>query len=164
MKYATPCRILLIGTNPRNEAPVLNSRIRKAWINGAKVARIGVEADLTYDVHQLGTGRAALAELAAQDHTDKHGSNGVMIIGQAAISGADGAAVLATAKPAHTSTAKARQSGPLFSATFISGREKLAMPCVACNGSGTYQHAKPMVSGRDIIKSHPITAICSPVS
>ncbi|MDX2277074.1 MAG: NADH-quinone oxidoreductase subunit NuoG [Hyphomonadaceae bacterium] len=42
--------ILLIGTNPRLEAPVLNARIRKAWLRGAKVASIGDAADLTYPV------------------------------------------------------------------------------------------------------------------
>src|SRR5690606_32783100 len=41
--------ILLIGTNPRNEAPVLNARIRKAWSLGAKVGLIGEAVDLTYD-------------------------------------------------------------------------------------------------------------------
>lgn len=98
--------ILLIGTNPRNEAPVLNARIRKAWLNGAKVARIGADEDLTFDVMQIGTGREALAELAGMDHSDKHGVPGVMIIGQGAISGPDGADVLATA----LSAAQAAQS------------------------------------------------------
>ncbi|MBW4984058.1 NADH-quinone oxidoreductase subunit NuoG [Mameliella sp. CS4] len=89
--------ILLIGTNPRDEAPVLNARIRKAWARGAKVARIGKPVDLTYDVIELGTGREALAKLAEMDHSDKHGVPGVMIVGQGALSEADGAAVLGTA-------------------------------------------------------------------
>jgi NADH-quinone oxidoreductase subunit G len=89
--------ILLIGTNPRDEAPVLNARIRKAWAAGAKVARIGAPVDLTYDVIELGTGRAALAELAKMDHSDKAGTRGVMILGQGALTEADGAAVLGTA-------------------------------------------------------------------
>ena len=89
--------ILLIGANPRQEAPVLNARIRKAWLDGAKVARIGADDDLTYDVMQIGTGREALAELAAMDHSDKHGVPGVMIIGQGALLGSDGEKVLATA-------------------------------------------------------------------
>ena len=54
--------ILLIGTNPRVEAPVLNARIRKAWLGGAKVACIGAPADLTYDVADIGAGREALAQ------------------------------------------------------------------------------------------------------
>ena len=89
--------ILLIGTDPRNESPVLNARIRKAWLAGAKVALIGQPVDLTYDYVHLGTDRAALEKLAAMDHSDKHGVPGVMIVGQGAISEADGAAVLATA-------------------------------------------------------------------
>ena len=40
--------ILLIGTNPRAEAPVLNARIRKAWTRGAQVSLIGEAVDLTY--------------------------------------------------------------------------------------------------------------------
>src|SRR5690606_34927433 len=41
--------ILLVGSNPRWEAPVLNARIRKAWrLNGARVGVIGEHADLTY--------------------------------------------------------------------------------------------------------------------
>ena len=87
-------RVLLIGTNPRIEAPVLNARIRKAWLNGARVARIGAPADLTYDVVEIGHSCDALSQLAAMDHSDKHGHPGVIILGQDAISGPDGAAVL----------------------------------------------------------------------
>jgi NADH-quinone oxidoreductase subunit G len=98
--------ILLIGTNPRDEAPVLNARIRKAWAAGAKIALIGEPVDLTYDYIHLGTGRDALAKLAEMDHSDKHGVPGVMIIGQGALREADGAAVLGTAM----ATAEAGQS------------------------------------------------------
>ena len=98
--------IMLIGTNPRDEAPVLNARIRKAWLRGAKVARIGMPADLTYDVVDVGTGREMLATLSKMDHSDKHGVPGVMIIGQGALQGEDGEAVLATAM----ATAAAAQS------------------------------------------------------
>ena len=41
----------MIGTNPRFEAPLLNARIRKSWINNElRVAAIGPNVDLTYDV------------------------------------------------------------------------------------------------------------------
>ena len=89
--------ILLIGTNPAVENPVLNARIRKAWTKGAKVALIGPAVDLTYEYIHLGTGREALAQVAAMDHSDKHGVPGVMIVGQGALTEADGAAVLGTA-------------------------------------------------------------------
>jgi len=92
--------ILMVGTNPEVEAPVLNARIRKAWLNGATVARIGAAAEFSYDVIALGEGREALADLAKQDHSDKDGKRGVMIIGQGALMAEDGDAVLATAMKA----------------------------------------------------------------
>ncbi|WP_116131394.1 NADH-quinone oxidoreductase subunit NuoG [Tropicimonas sp. IMCC34043] len=88
--------ILLIGTDPRNEAPVLNARIRKAWIAGANIGLVGQPVDLTYDYTHLGTDRAALEKLAGMDHSDKHGDAGLIILGQGALNEADGAAVLAT--------------------------------------------------------------------
>jgi len=86
--------VWLIGTNPRNESPVLNARIRKAWTKGAKVALVGPAADLTYDYAHLGTDRDALVKLAAADHA---GKGGVVIVGQGALCEADGEAVLAHA-------------------------------------------------------------------
>ncbi len=46
--------IILLGANPRKEGSVINARIRKAWLNGAKVYRLGLEENLTYDVEELG--------------------------------------------------------------------------------------------------------------
>ncbi len=92
--------ILLIGTNPREEAPVLNARIRKAWSRGAHVARIGTNDDLTYDVVQIGAGRDDLVKLAEMDHSDKKDKAGVMIVGMGALNEADGEAVLSQAMKA----------------------------------------------------------------
>ena len=55
--------ILLIGTNPRVESPVLNSRIRKANYEGVQVGVVGVPVDLTYPTHALGPSVEALATL-----------------------------------------------------------------------------------------------------
>ncbi|MDQ7777466.1 NADH-quinone oxidoreductase subunit NuoG [Paracoccus aminovorans] len=91
-------RILLIGTNPRDEAPVLNARIRKAWAHGAQVALLGEGVDLTYDYHHLGSDRAALSALVA-DPKISEGTElpGIVIVGQGALREADGEAVLANA-------------------------------------------------------------------
>jgi NADH-quinone oxidoreductase subunit G len=89
--------IMLIGTNPRIEAPVLNARIRKAWTRGANVGLIGAAADLTYDVAHMGTDRAALADLAARDFGAVRDVPSVVIVGQGALREADGEAVLAHA-------------------------------------------------------------------
>jgi NADH-quinone oxidoreductase subunit G len=86
--------ILLIGTDPRNEAPVLNARIRKAWAAGAQVGLIGAPVDLTYDYKHLGTDRAALVDLVGRV-TEKPDT--LVILGQGAVNEADGEAVLAHA-------------------------------------------------------------------
>ncbi len=57
--------ILLIGTNPRWEAPMVNARIRKTWMNKrVKVASISGEIrDLGYPVRHIGSGTADLQSL-----------------------------------------------------------------------------------------------------
>eukprot|EP00871_Galdieria_phlegrea_P004181 jgi/Galph1/4764/GphlegSOOS_G3420.1 len=61
--------ILLIGTNPRMEAPLLNTRIRKAVLyNQALVASIGCHADLTYPVEHLGLSPYTLRQVAEGKH------------------------------------------------------------------------------------------------
>ena len=82
--------IVLIGT-------VLNARIRKAWTQGANVSVIGENIDLTYESTHLGTGRDALAKLVAADHSATNGQENIVIVGQGALTEADGAAVLGTA-------------------------------------------------------------------
>ncbi|MDM7930299.1 NADH-quinone oxidoreductase subunit NuoG [Tabrizicola sp.] len=90
--------IVLIGTNPRVEAPVLNARIRKAWSLGADVELVGQAVDLTYDYTHAGTDRTALAALVeGAKKTGPDGKAGLVIVGQGAINEADGEAVLAQA-------------------------------------------------------------------
>ena len=92
-------RILLIGTDPRNEAPVLNARIRRAWINGAEVALVGEAADLTYEYHHMGNDRVALQEALDMGGSDEiREKPSLVIVGQGALQEADGAAVLAAAQ------------------------------------------------------------------
>ncbi len=84
--------IWLVGTNPRLEAPVLNARIRKAWTNGASVTLVGPAMDLTYDVTHAGRGRDTLVKLAASAKALE--KPGIVIVGQGALTEADGEAVL----------------------------------------------------------------------
>ncbi len=92
--------IMLIGTNPRDEAPVLNARIRKAWLAGANVGMIGDAADLTYDAVSMGNDRAALEKLADYAFGPVKDIPSVMIVGQGALREADGEAVLALVQKA----------------------------------------------------------------
>jgi len=89
--------IQLIGTNPRDEAPVLNARIRKAWLKGATVGLIGEAVDLTYDYVHVGTDRQALVDVADKAVGDVKDKPSVVIVGMGALREADGAAVLSQA-------------------------------------------------------------------
>ncbi len=95
--------LLLIGTNPRTEAPVLNARIRKRWaLGGFPIAAIGPEGDLTYRYQSLGSDLAVLEQLAAGNHpfceTLKKAERPMLVVGMGALTRADGAAILAAAR------------------------------------------------------------------
>ncbi len=89
--------IMLIGTNPRAEAPVLNARIRKAWSRGANIGLVGQPADLTYDYAHLGTGRDGLRKLFDMSPETAHGKETLVIVGQGALTGSGGKGALADA-------------------------------------------------------------------
>ncbi|MFN3273505.1 MAG: NADH-quinone oxidoreductase subunit NuoG [Paracoccus sp. (in: a-proteobacteria)] len=90
--------IQLIGTNPRDEAPVLNARLRRAWARGAQIGLVGEPVDLTYDYHHVGNDRAALESLSSREISDETREKpSLVIVGQGALREADGAAVLAHA-------------------------------------------------------------------
>jgi NADH-quinone oxidoreductase subunit G len=94
--------ILLIGTNPRREAAVLNARIRKAWRAGnVEIGVIGETADLTYDYAHLGAGLDSLADLAAGNGAFaeilRNAQRPIVIVGEGAVTGASGKDVLALA-------------------------------------------------------------------
>merc|ERR1711970_32064 len=90
---------LLIGTNPRFEAPVFNARLRKCWIhNELDLAVVGPNLDLTYDYEHLGESTDTLKKLADGSHPFAKklaaASNPVVIVGSEALQRADGAALL----------------------------------------------------------------------
>jgi NADH-quinone oxidoreductase subunit G len=94
--------IVLVGTNPRLEAAVLNARIRKRWRQGAlTVALIGERADLAYPYEYIGAGPQTLKELLDGKHSFagvlRDAKRPMVIVGAAAAARADGVAVLAAA-------------------------------------------------------------------
>ena len=98
---------LLVGTNPRHEAPVLNARILKRIRQSharPPVGLIGEEADLTYAYDYLGAGPETLAKVADGSHSFLKKLEGaerpILMVGQAALARTDGAAVLALAAKA----------------------------------------------------------------
>lgn len=94
--------ILLIGTNPRIEAAVMNARIRKRWRqSGVRIGLVGQAADLGYPHDYLGAGPKTLAELAGGSHDFsnvlKDAERPLVIVGANASARSDGLAVLSHA-------------------------------------------------------------------
>ncbi|MFQ5785205.1 MAG: NADH-quinone oxidoreductase subunit NuoG [Alphaproteobacteria bacterium] len=94
---------LIVGSNPRREAPIINARLRKRYVAGGfRIGVVGPAADLTYKYEHLGAGPETLAEIAAGDHsfarTLKAAERAIIIVGMGALARPDGAAVLAAAR------------------------------------------------------------------
>ncbi|HUI21986.1 MAG TPA: NADH-quinone oxidoreductase subunit NuoG [Methylocella sp.] len=88
--------LLIIGSNPRKEAPVLNARIRKRWLRGRfPIALIGERADLTYDYNYLGAGPETLAGSAERPPIEAE--KPLVLVGQGALAREDGQAILGLA-------------------------------------------------------------------
>jgi len=90
---------LLIGTNPRFEAPVFNARLRKCWIhNELNLALVGPNVDLTYDYEHLGDSTDVLKQLAAGSHPFckklAAATNPIVIVGSEALQRQDGGALI----------------------------------------------------------------------
>ena len=126
----TAAAIMLIGTNPAVEAPVLNARIRKAWARGANVGLVGPRVDLTYEYAHLGDGPDALASMLEDDHSDVQDKPSVIVIGQGALMRSDGEAVLGEAM----ALAEATKSGLLILHTAAGRVGAMDADCVTEGG------------------------------
>jgi NADH-quinone oxidoreductase subunit G len=95
---------LIVGANPRWEAPIINARIRKRFLTlreNFKAAVIGAHLDLTYPYDYLGAGPQTLADVAEGRHPFaevlRNAKNPMIILGSGAVARADGAAIQALA-------------------------------------------------------------------
>src|SRR5262249_61889128 len=94
--------LLIVGSNPRREAPVLNARIRKRWRMGNfPIGLIGERADLTYHYDYLGAGPDTLADVVGGNNEFgaalKKAQHPLVIVGMGALARPDGAAVASLA-------------------------------------------------------------------
>jgi len=94
---------LLVGTDPRFEASILNARLRKRYLKGGfKIYSVGAELNATYPVTNLGAGSAILKEIIAGSHDVcaemVKAERGMIIVGQNALARSDGAQILAGLK------------------------------------------------------------------
>jgi NADH-quinone oxidoreductase subunit G len=90
--------IVLIGTNPRHEATLINSRIRKRWLRGGcRVGMIGATVDLGYPHKHIGSDPSAIASLISGKHAFaeilRNAKKPMFIVGAGALARADGAAL-----------------------------------------------------------------------
>lgn len=86
--------ILLVGTNPREEAAVLNARIRKNWLEKrTAISLIGEEVDLTYPYVHAGTTPKDVEKMAKAYAGKVNSQKPMMIIGSAVFQREDGLAV-----------------------------------------------------------------------
>ncbi len=132
--------VLIVGSNPRWEAPMVNARIRKRFLQtGMPVGVIGENVDLTYQTQYLGAGPETLKELAEGRHPFaevlEKATHPMLILGSGALARADGPAILALAR------ALAEKAGMVKEA---SGDEP------AWNGFNVLQRAASRVAGLDI--------------
>jgi NADH-quinone oxidoreductase subunit G len=98
---------LIVGSNPRWEAPLINARIRKRFLTARdsfRAAVIGASLDLTYPYEYLGAGPETLAAIASGKHPFakvlKSAEAPMLILGSAATARADGLAIHALARQA----------------------------------------------------------------
>jgi NADH-quinone oxidoreductase subunit G len=94
--------LLIVGSNPRKEAAVLNARICKRWRAGQmKVGVIGDQADMTYGYDHLGAGADTLNNVAAGKHSFadvlKNAKHPIVLVGSGIAGRSDGGALLALA-------------------------------------------------------------------
>ncbi|KAF2295548.1 hypothetical protein GH714_033173 [Hevea brasiliensis] len=92
---------LLVGTQPRIEAAMVNARIRKTIrATNAKVGYIGPPTDFNYDCEHIGTGPQALVEIAEGRHpffsTILNAKNPAIIVGAGIFERMDKDAIFST--------------------------------------------------------------------
>lgn len=126
--------LLIIGSNPRKEAAILNARIRKQWRTGKlRVGLIGEQAELTYPYDYIGAGPETLADVTYGRHSFaevlKNAKTPIVLVGAGVASRTDGAAVLSAA-------AKLASGIAAFTAEW--------------NGFGVLHHAASAVGALDI--------------
>lgn len=92
-------QILLVGTNPRHEAAVLNSRIRKVWLrSNLEIAHVGQDFDSTFNYDKLGTNAADLKTALQGAYGKKlaEAKNPLIIVGSGVAHSEDAGAIYKT--------------------------------------------------------------------
>ncbi|KAJ9295320.1 hypothetical protein DTO271G3_6143 [Paecilomyces variotii] len=91
--------VLLVGTNPRHEAAVLNARIRKHWLRSdVEIALVGETFESTFEFDHLGNDVTSLKSALSGEFGKKlaEAKNPMIIVGSAAAEHPDAKAIFET--------------------------------------------------------------------
>ena len=145
--------LLIIGSNPRHEAAVLNARIRKRWRAGKfPVGLIGQRVDLTYPYHYLGAGSDSLGKLAG-DESDfakalKAAERPLILIGAGAFARQDAGAIAAAAARAALDFGAVKDGWNGFSVLHSAASRVGALDIGFVPGEGGLRATEMAASGR----------------
>jgi len=148
--------LLIVGSNPRKEAPVLNARIRKRFVAGKfPIGVIGENAALTYKTQHLGAGPDTLREVLAGTHhfaqVMKDAAKPMIIVGQGALARPDGAAVLASCWKLAAEVGALGAEWHGFNVLHTAGARVGALDLGFVPGPGGKAAADMMIGGVDVL-------------
>ncbi len=148
--------LLIVGSNPRREAPLVNARIRKRWLQGGfAAALIGAEADLTYPAARIGAGGDTLTALLRGREgfadTLKAAKKPMLILGQGALARPDGAAVLAAGWKLAAATGMLRPDWHGFNVLHTAAARVGALDLGFLPGPGGKPREKMLGGGVDLL-------------
>ncbi len=127
--------LIIIGSNPRKEAPVINARIRKRWLRGGfPIWMVGEAADLTYQYQHLGAGAETLAKLGGEAPGKME--RPLVLVGQGALARPDGAVVLSLAAKAAVTAGAIKDDWNGFSVLHTAASRVGALDVGAVPGEG----------------------------
>ncbi|MFC0218311.1 NADH-quinone oxidoreductase subunit G [Pseudochelatococcus lubricantis] len=148
--------VLLVGTNPRREAAVLNARLRERWRGGnLSVGVIGEPVDLTYTHTYLGAGPETLAAVADGTHSFaevlKNAEKPLVVVGQGALTRPDGLGVLSLAARAALAAGAVKDGWNGFSVLHTAAARVGSLDLGLVPGEGGLDAAHQAAGGVDVL-------------
>ena len=146
--------LLIIGSNPRHEAAVLNARIRKRWRAGNfPIGLIGEKVDLTYAYDYLGAGADTLAGLARSNFANalKAAEHPLILVGAGALARKDGAAIASLAAKAALEFGAIKEGWNGFSVLHNVASRVGALDLGMVPGKGGLDAAQMAAGGVDVL-------------
>ncbi|HET9716328.1 MAG TPA: NADH-quinone oxidoreductase subunit NuoG [Pseudolabrys sp.] len=146
--------LLIIGSNPRREAAVLNARIRKRWRAGRfPIGVIGEKADLTYDYEYLGAGPESLTAIGGSNFSQilKDAERPLVLLGSGALARKDGAAIASLAAAIAVEHGAMRDGWNGFSVLHGAASRVAALDLALVPGANGLDAAEMAAGGVDVL-------------